>query len=154
MLRLGEIMSTDVETIPADESAERAYTLMREQDIRHLVVLDGRAPIGVVSDRDLGGRKGASLRRDHLVRELMTSPVVTAQLDWTLRQAAKILRGHNIGCLPVLDRKKLVGMITLSDVLDTLVRGVERPTPMGRRRSLRTGLGRPRGPALQRARRG
>jgi acetoin utilization protein AcuB len=145
-------MSTDVDTVSADESAESAYTRMRAGDMHHLVVLDGRAPVGIVSERDLGGRNGVTVRRGHTVQELMTSPVFTAQPDWTLRQASKLLRGHNIGCLPVLDKRKLVGIVTLSDVLDTLIRGVERPMPMGRRRSLRTELGRWKG--TPRARRG
>jgi CBS domain-containing protein len=141
MLRIGDVMSTAVETVKVGESAEKAYNRMREQEVHHLVVVDGGV-VGIISERDLGGRGGASLRRDRAVDDLMTSPVVTAKPDSTLREAAKLLRGRTIGCLPVLDGHKLVGIITLSDVLDTIIRGVERPTPMGRRRSLRTELGR------------
>ena len=145
MLRVSEVMSTVVETVKASESAEKAYSRMREQEVHHLVVVDGGSVVGVISERDLGGRGGASLRRDRAVDDLMTSSVVTAKPDSTLREAAKLLRGRTIGCLPVLDGHKLVGIITLSDVLDTIIRGVERPMPMGRRRSLRTELGRWRG---------
>jgi hypothetical protein len=52
----------------------------------------------------------------------------------------------------VIDGRKLAGIVTLSDVLETIVRGVERPTPMGRRRSLRTELGRWKGPSAETAR--
>lgn len=150
MLRLGEIMSTAVETISPTEPAEVAYRRMHEQDIGHLVVVEDGRVAGVVSHRDLGGRQGAALRRDHLVGEVMSAPIVTAAPETTLREAAKKLRGRSIGCLPVLDRARLVGIVTLTDVLDVIVRGAERPTPMGRRRSLRTELGRWRG-ASQRA---
>jgi acetoin utilization protein AcuB len=154
MLRLGEIMSKAVETVELGESAERAYTWMREQGFHHLVVVEDGEVVGVISERDLGGRGGASLRRNHAVGDLMTSPALTAEPAWTLREAAKLLRGRSIGCLPVLDGRKLVGILTLSDVLETIIRGVERPTPMGRRRSLRTELGRwkgaPSGPARKR----
>jgi acetoin utilization protein AcuB len=149
MLRVGDIMSTAVETVQAGESAEKAHGRMREQDVHHLVVVDDVRVVGVISERDLGGRGGASLRRDRAVDDLMTSRVVTAKPDSTLREAAKLLRGRTIGCLPVLDGHKLVGIITLSDVLDTIIRGVERPTPTGRRRSLRTELGRWRGAPAQ-----
>lgn len=142
MLRIGDVMSTSVETVKAGESAERAYGRMREQEVHHLVVVDDSGVVGVISERDLGGRGGATLRRDHAVGDLMTTSVVTAKPDSTLREAAKLLRGRTLGCLPVLDGSKLVGILTLSDVLDTIIRGVERPTPMGRRRSLRTELGR------------
>jgi CBS domain-containing protein len=142
MLRIGDIMSTAVETVTAVESADGAYSQMRAQDVHHLVVVEDGGVVGVISERDLGGRGGASLRRDRAVGDLMTSPVVTARPDSTLREAAKLLRGRSIGCLPVLDGRKLVGIVTLSDVLETIIRGVERPMPMGRRRSLRTELGR------------
>ncbi len=145
MLRIGDVMSTAVETVKAGESAERAYSLMHEQEIHHLVVVGDGGMVGVISERDLGGRGGARLRREHVVEDLMTSPVVTARPDSTLREAAKLLRGRTIGCLPVLEGRKLVGIITLSDVLDTIIRGVERPEPTGRRRSLRTEVGRWRG---------
>jgi acetoin utilization protein AcuB len=155
MLRVGDIMSTAVETVKAGESAERAHGRMREQDVHHLVVVDDGSVVGVISERDLGGRSGASLRRDRAVDDLMTSRVVTAKPDSTLREAAKLLRGRTIGCLPVLDGHKLVGIITLSDVLDTIIRGAERPTPTGRRRSLRTELGRWKGaPATATRKRG
>lgn len=149
MLRLGEIMSTAVETVQTDESADKAYSRMREQDIHHLVVLEGTRVVGVISERDLGGRAGVSIRRDSTVGDLMTSPVVTAKPESTLREAAKLLRGRTIGCLPVLNGHKLVGIITVSDVLETIIRGVERPTPMGRRRSLRTEPGRWEGPSAK-----
>jgi CBS domain-containing protein len=151
MLRIGDVMSTAVETVKAGESAERAYNRMREQEVHHLVVVDGGV-VGIISERDLGGRGGASLRRDRAVDDLMTSPVVTTKPDSTLREAAKLLRGRTIGCLPVLDGHKLVGILTLSDVLDTIIRGAERPTPTGRRRSLRTELGRWKGAPTKQAR--
>jgi acetoin utilization protein AcuB len=142
-------MSTAVETVKAGESAATAYERMREQEIHHLVVVEGGGVVGVISERDLGGRGGASIRRDRAVDDLMISRVVTARPDATLREAAKLLRGHTIGCLPVLDGNKLVGILTLADVLDTIIRGVERPTPMGRRRSLRTEVGRWKGSPAQ-----
>jgi acetoin utilization protein AcuB len=152
MLRLGDVMTSAVETVTPGESAEKAYERMRGRGIHHLVVVEDGGVVGVISDRDLGGRTGASTRRDRAVGDLMASPVVTAQPDSTLREAAKLLRGRSIGCLPVVDGRRLVGILTLSDVLETIVRGVERPTPMGRRRSLRTELGRWKGPPAQRAR--
>ncbi len=155
MLRIGAVMSTSVETVRAGESAERAYSRMRDQEVHHFVVVDDGGVVGIISERDLGGRRGASLRRDRVVSDLMTSPVVTVESGSTLREAAKLLRGRTIGCLPVLDGRKLVGIVTLSDVLDTIIRGVERPMPMGRRRSLRTELGRWKGaPAMPARKRG
>ena len=74
-------MSTAVETVKAGESAERAYGRMREQEGHHLVVVDDSGVVGVISERDLGGRGGATLRRDRAAGDLMTSRVVTAKPD-------------------------------------------------------------------------
>jgi CBS domain-containing protein len=153
MLRLGEIMSTEVETISPSEPAELAYRRMRDQDIHHLVVVEDGHAIGVVSERDLGGRAGAAIRREHTIGDLMSTPIVTAEPDTTLREAAKKLVGRSIGCLPVLDhRGRTVGIVTITDVLQLIARGAERPVAMGRRRSLRTEPGRWKGPS-QHARR-
>ena len=73
-MRLGDIMSEDVETIAGDTPLGDAAELMRRQDIRHLLVTDRGSVIGVLSQRNLvrrGGRNGKSK-----VREAMSTPVV------------------------------------------------------------------------------
>ena len=80
------------------------------------------------------------------------STLVYNPVSATLREASKLMRGRGLGCLPVLSGTKLVGILTISDVLDTIVRGAERPVPMTRRRSLRTEIGRWKGaPSRKRA---
>lgn len=120
-------------TAQASEPAEDAYHRMRAHRIHHLVVLDGRNVVGVVSDRDLGGVRGARIRAGRTVGELMASPVVTAETTMTVREAANKLRGRGIGCLPVMERGRLVGIVTVSDLLELIGRGVERPVPKARR---------------------
>ncbi len=64
----------------------------------------------------------------------MSSPVATVEKNDTLRKAANVMRGRTIGCLPVMERGKLVGIITISDVLRLLgqgggvARNAKRPT--------------------------
>lgn len=130
-MRLREIMKTRVESISPNESAEAAANRMRSARIRHLVVQDGKKIVGVVSDRDIG-RLG-SFRQIETVEEVMSAPVVTASPDSTLREAANLLRGQTIGCLPVMERGKLVGIVTITDVLALVGRGAERPVPKSRR---------------------
>jgi CBS domain-containing protein len=50
-----------------------------------------------------------------------------------VREAANLMRGRSIGCLPVLDGRKLVGIVTVTDLLELLGRGAERPMARGRR---------------------
>jgi acetoin utilization protein AcuB len=130
-MRLGEIMRTKVETIAPRESAGAALERMRRTRIRHLVVQDGEKIVGVVSDRDLR----ASQRRRQTVEDVMSSPAMTCSPDTTLRQAANLLRGRTIGCLPVVADGRIAGIVTTTDLLDLIGGGVEveRPVPKTRR---------------------
>ena len=58
-MRLQDIMSTDVKTVTPSVTVATARNLMRLDGIHHLLVVDDRRVVGVVSDRDLGGRVGA-----------------------------------------------------------------------------------------------
>jgi acetoin utilization protein AcuB len=117
-MRLGEIMTRNVKTAAPAQSAEDAYRRMRLHRIHHLVVMEGKRVVGIVSERDLGGSRGAALRTGRTVDDLMARDVATATPDTTIRQAANILRGRTIGSLPVLEEAKLVGIVTVTDLLE------------------------------------
>ena len=127
-MRLREFMSTDVVTISSAETASVAWSRMRQHRIHHLVVIDAGGLVGVISDRDLGGQRGAELRKERTVEDLMTRRVVSVESKMTLRQAANLMRGRLIGSLPVVDDDQLVGIVTATDVLHELGRGFTRPT--------------------------
>ena len=113
-------MSVEVKTIAQDATVVEARTLMNSAGVRHLIVLDRGAVVGVLSDRDLGGRVSAS-RGDYEnlpVSEVMSPHVVSLPPDATIRQAANRLRGHGIGCLAIMDD---------GDLLELIGRGVQRP---------------------------
>jgi acetoin utilization protein AcuB len=63
----------------------------------------------------------------------MTSPAITCSPDLTLRQAANLLRGRTMGCLPILEDGKIVGIVTTTDLLEMIGTGIERPVPKARR---------------------
>jgi CBS domain-containing protein/ribosome-associated translation inhibitor RaiA len=136
-MRLEEIMTSRVVTIDPDETARVAWSRMRRERIRHLVVLDRGRLVGVLSERDLGGPGGAQLRRGRLVRELMTRQVASAKPGTTLRQAANLMRGRLIGSLPVVEDGRVVGIVTATDVLEELGRGSTRPAVTAKRRGMR-----------------
>ncbi|HEX5958741.1 MAG TPA: CBS domain-containing protein [Hyphomicrobiaceae bacterium] len=136
-MRLQEIMTTDVVTIGPDEAARTAWSRMERARVRHLVVAEGKRVLGVLSERDLGGRQGAAIRRGRTVRDLMTPQVAVATPATTLRQAANLMRGRLIGSLPVVDDSRLVGIVTATDVLAELGRGSSRPEVRAKRQSMR-----------------
>lgn len=128
MIRLQELMSREVESVSPQTTAEAAMNRMRTKGVRHLVVMQDGRVMGVVSDRDLGGKRGPGARANEPVSESMSAHTVTGKPDMTIRQAANLMRGHVVGCLPVLDNGKLKGIVTVSDLLDAIGRGLERPT--------------------------
>lgn len=121
-MRLRDVMSEAVETIPPDASIDDAREAMRRHDVRHLVVVESGAVVGVLSQHDVRRAGGASE-----VRAFMSAPVVTARPQTTLRQAANLMRGNDVSCLPVLDEHEhLAGIVTVSDLLDLVGKGVAR----------------------------
>lgn len=136
-MRLADIMETAVDTIGLDDSAEAAWERMRLGRIHHLVVMNEHAMAGVISDRDLGGARGARLRDGRQVRDLMTPNVVAAAPTTTVREAANLMRGRSIGCLPVVQKGSLRGIITVTDLLELIGRGAERPVARSERAVMR-----------------
>ncbi len=132
MIRLRDIMQKKVEGISAHDSVEAAWNRMRLLRIRHLVVLKDRRVVGVLSDRDVAGR--GSLRHVEAVGDVMSEPVVSGHPEMTLRQAANRMRGRSIGCLPVVEGDDLVGIVTTTDLLELLGRGLTRVPVKGRGR--------------------
>ena len=128
-MRVSEIMTAPVYTVGAHESAMTAWETMRFRRTHHLVVADqeGHA-VGVISAGDLGGKNGESVRAGRRVGDLMTQKLVVVQLDTTVREAANLMRGHEVNCLPVFDgRDRLQGIVTVLDLLELIGRGNERP---------------------------
>jgi CBS domain-containing protein len=136
-MRVQDVMTPDVRTIGADQSAETAFTTMKALNVHHLVVRDeGAALVGVVSSHDLGASSQDEFRRNRRVADVMSPRVVTADPEMSVRQAANLMRGRSINCLPVVQpgrRPRLVGIVTTSDLLEVLGQGVDRPTQPSRR---------------------
>lgn len=135
-MRVQDVMSRNVKTVSAAATADEAWTLMRMRHIHHLVVTEGRDIAGLISDRDLGGPHGASVRDTRLVTELMTENVLTIEPDMPVRKAANLLRGRSIGCLVVVQDGRVVGVVTTADLLELIGRGIERPVAETRRRTI------------------
>jgi acetoin utilization protein AcuB len=129
-----DIMSSPALAIPAGTTLEDAYRTMREKGIRHFPVLEDDRLVGVVTDRDLR-LATSSLAPTPFppftpVSAVMSHPAVTADGADPVEDAARTMRERKIGCLPVVDDGKLVGIITGLDLLDALMRmtGVDKPS--------------------------
>ena len=130
-MRVQDLMTRNVETIDRQENAQVAFDSMKLKGIRHLVVRNGSELVGVLSQRDLGVPDQYDFREKRRVGELMSTHVVTASPNMSVKQAANLMRGRTIGCLPVVregNPSRLVGIVTVSDLLDLLGRGIDRPS--------------------------
>ena len=128
-MRVNDIMSVPVHTIGAEEPATAAWETMRFCRTRHLVVVnhEGRV-VGVISASDLGGKRGDVVRAQQRVSDLMTEKVIAVRPETTIREAANLMRGHSVNCLPVFNsRDRLAGIVTVVDLLELVGRGTERP---------------------------
>jgi acetoin utilization protein AcuB len=132
-MRINEIMSKDVIKIAAARSIAEAREEMKRARIHHVVVVDAGRVVGVVSDRDLAGSRG----NGRTIADVMARDVVAAKPSTTVRQAANLMRGRTIGCLPVFDDGRLVGIVTTTDLLDLIGRGAERPVAESTRWTMR-----------------
>lgn len=136
-MRLEAIMSVPAKTIAPEATVANARAIFRRDNINHLVVVQGVHPIGVLSARDL-------LRSDvSTVGEAMSDEIVTASPRTSVREAANLLRGYRLGCLVVVENERVVGIVTVSDLLELIGKGAEKGLVKPTRRDL---LGRGRGP--------
>ena len=135
-MRVQDVMTRGVKTIAPTAAAEDAWNKMRLNRIHHLVVTMADRVIGVLSDRDLGGRRGAVVRQSSTVADIMNAPAVTVEPTTTVRQAANVMRGRAIGCLVVVESGRATGIVTVSDLLELVGRGLDRGAATATRRTL------------------
>ena len=136
-IRLKDIMSTTVESVRPGETLERAEALMRLRRLHHLVVIDHHQVVGILTEAALKVRRAEGVER---VEDAMSGHVVTGTPEMTVRRAANLMRGRAEGALPVIAGRRLAGIITVTDLLDVLGGGVDRPAPKERRTLRNRGL--------------
>ena len=127
-------MQHPVETTTAGTPLIEAYEQMETEHIRHLPVLEGGQLVGVITDRDLRYATSpfhpSPVDADAPVEQAMTrNPITAGPLD-PVEEAARLMRTHTIGCLPVMEGDTLAGIVTGSDLLDAILRltGLEKPS--------------------------
>jgi len=114
-MQISELMTEELVTVAPDTTIDDALEQMDRNEVRHLPVLDGGGLIGIVSERDLLGeteRDGAAF-----VRDVMHADVRTLEPDTGVVSAALEMSLQKIGCLPVVERGRLVGILTEVDLL-------------------------------------
>jgi acetoin utilization protein AcuB len=120
-LKVRDVMRMPVPTATREETATQVWDRMRAADADHVVVVDNQGVVGVLSWHDLTGPSGGGHRRmGRKVGELMHQEVATAGPETTVAKAAATMRKMRVGCLPVLDHGKLVGVVSTREMLGVL----------------------------------
>ena len=100
-----------------------AIAMMAEKSVGALLVCSGGKLAGIISERDYARKvilQGKS-SKDTLVREIMTDSVVTVSPNHTVDDCMRIITDHRVRHLPVLDNDRLVGMISIGDLVRAII---------------------------------
>ena len=133
MFSIEEIMSTNLITVAPSATLAEARALMHDNRIHHIPVLDDDRMVGLVTLTNVLAATDSFLRdpkkrihaNDIPVEDAMVTDVATVDVNASLRHAALFIEKHKIGCLPVMDDDKLVGIITDTDFVAVAINLLE-----------------------------
>jgi len=117
-VKVSEVMTREVETIGADQTAQEAANFMLSADAGSIPVVEGDRLIGMITDRDIAVRGVAKGNGpDTPVRELMSGGLIVARVDDEVEEAARKMGEAQVRRLPVIDQdEKLCGIVSLGDL--------------------------------------
>jgi len=110
-------------SIGPDRMVYRALELMNEKEIGALLVIDGEQVVGIISERDYARKvilQGKS-SKETSIREVMTSNLYAVTPDTSIEECMALMTERRIRHLPVFDKGKLAGIISIGDVLKAII---------------------------------
>lgn len=123
LVHIHQIMSSPVSTIGPDISLREAWQMLRDGNIRQLVVTtERRAVMGLLSDRDILRHMNVigediEVRRDLTVGDIIDQETITTDSMSDIRRVARVLAFYHMDALPVINEGRLVGIVTRGDIL-------------------------------------
>lgn len=113
-----EAMTSKVLTIGPNATVAAAAKRMAEHSVGSVVVVDGKKPVGILTERDLLMKVVSVDAKPSkvLVKKVMSSPVTTINPDADVAEAARIMARNKIRRLPVVEKGRLIGIITTADI--------------------------------------
>jgi CBS domain-containing protein len=130
---LSEIMNKKILTVSPDDRIIHARRIMVDEKIARLPVVDEGRLVGMISDNELAfafasvkrsfplGRQKHRLD-EFFVKDVMKTPAIWTRSSTTAREAASLMLKHNVGALPIIENDKIVGIISRTDLLNTISR--------------------------------
>lgn len=131
-MNVGKRMMRNPVCVDENDSMKKAMDLLKERGIRHLPVLKGDRLVGIVSERDIKQAQPSpatalEIREIYYlldkvtIKQIMTRRPYTISPSAPIEEAALIMREKKIGCLPVVENGRLVGILTETDILDAFI---------------------------------
>jgi CBS domain-containing protein len=114
-----DVMAKNVKTVRTDDSALEAVAKMNKFDVGSVIVTNNNRPVGIITSKNIltrivEPRIDASMVR---AKDIMSAPLITIEPDLSLEDAAKLMAQKKIKKLVVMDRDKLLGILSTSDLV-------------------------------------
>ncbi len=118
-LKVEDVMVEDVISVPVKATVKEAAELMEKHEIGCLVVVRDGKPVGIVTETDMVKRVilGPVDPEKTKVRRIMSKPLVVGNPQMDVDEASKIMRKRKIKKLPVIEKGRLVGLLTTTDIV-------------------------------------
>ena len=126
-MKANEIMTKDVLSVDENTSVKEAVQIMAKHNVGALIVQTPKPTFGIFTQGDLVARviaEGKDLDRTK-IRDVMTETVQCAQAEDSIDELTKIMYEQNVRYLPVMDGRKLVGIISTTDLFRVTFRAAE-----------------------------
>jgi acetoin utilization protein AcuB len=120
-MKIRNWMVKNVVTIHRDSLSAEALSLMKKYSIRHIPVVEGDQLVGLVTENDLRQVMISSLLDSIRVDQIMIKNPVTIGPKDSLEEAARLIYRFKVGGLPVVEKGRLVGIITIPDILAAFI---------------------------------
>ena len=116
-----QYMTADPVTVSKEATVESALQLLKSHDIRHLPVVENNRLVGWLTDANLRGALFPSMLEEITIGDIMIHNPITVEASESIEAAARLLVENKIGGMPVLEDGKLVGVITVIDLLNAFL---------------------------------
>lgn len=115
-MNIRDVMTPNPRCVPANAPLSEVARVMRDEDTGAVPIVEGERPVGIITDRDIVVRAVADGNIQRVALDLASSKLVTISPDTSTREAADLMAKHQIRRLPVVERDRLVGIVSLGDL--------------------------------------
>ncbi len=123
VFKILEIKKKQLLTVSGNMSVYNALKVMGEHNIGALLIIENEELIGIISERDYARKIALKGKNSHdtLVSDIMTTDLFTVTLQDSIETCMELMRDKHIRHLPVVDNKKVVGMVSIGDIVNAII---------------------------------